>query len=187
MDTGMRKYNTNRLCRGVSLIEALMAAVVVGIGFVSVYTMTTVSTRMIHKATQRDNDTLSLSMIMDDLAIDRFAVADSSYYDPVSAANYNNLNLASGCDVDSDVAPIRKKDRQLRRWCNFLAKKEGGMGKADDEPTAAGKIDQRKMFVRNVTITSNGYIQKYKVIALHIEHYSRNRNQKKYTRKILHE
>ena len=77
----MRKYNTNRHCRGVSIIEALIAAVIVGIGFVSVYTMTTVSTRMIHKATQRDNDTLSLSMIMDDLAIDRFAVADSSYYD----------------------------------------------------------------------------------------------------------
>ena len=71
----MRKYNTNRHCRGVSIIEALIAAVIVGIGFVSVYTMTTVSTRMIHKATQRDNDTLSLSMIMDDLAIDRFAVA----------------------------------------------------------------------------------------------------------------
>ena len=183
----MRKYNTNMHCRGVSIVEALIAAVVVGIGFVSVYTMTTVSTRMIYKATQRDNDTLSISMIMDDLAIDRFAVADSSYYDPVSSANYNNLDLTIGCDDDSDDAPIGKKDRQLRRWCNRLEKKEGGMGKADDEPTAAGKIDQRKMFVRNVTITSNGYIQKYKVIGLRIEHYSRNRNQKKYTRKILHE
>ena len=186
MDTGMRKYNTNRHCRGVSIVEALIAAVIVGIGFVSVYTMTTVSTRMIHKATQRDNDTLSLSMIMDDLAIDRFAVADSSYYDPVSSANYNNLNLANGCDVDSADAPTGKKDRQHRRWCNRLAKKEGGMGEIGD-PNAAGNTDQRKMFVRNVTITSNGYIQKYKVIGLHIEHYSRNRNQKKYTRKILHE
>ena len=128
----MKKYNTNMHCRGVSIVEALIAAVVVGIGFVSVYTMTTVSTRMIHKATQRDNDTLSLSMIMDDLAVDRFAVADSSYYDPISSANYNNLNLASGCDAESNDAPIRKKDRQHRRWCNFLTKKEGGMGKADD-------------------------------------------------------
>ena len=114
----MKKYNTNMHCRGVSIVEALIAAVVVGIGFVSVYTMTTVSTRMIHKATQRDNDTLSLSMIMDDLAVDRFAVADSSYYDPISSANYNNLNLASGCDVESNDAPIKKKDRQHRRWCN---------------------------------------------------------------------
>jgi len=186
MDTGMRKYNTNRHCRGVSIVEALIAAVIVGIGFVSVYTMTTVSTRMIHKATQRDNDTLSLSMIMDDLAIDRFAVADSSYYDPVSSANYNNLDLTIGCDDLSNDAPIGKKDRQRRRWCNRLEKKEGGMGKTGD-PNAAGNTDQRKMFVRNVTITSNGYIQKYKVIGLHIEHYSRNRNQKKYTRKILHE
>ena len=60
------------------------------------------------------------------------------------------------------------------------------MGEIGD-PDAAGNTDQRKMFVRNVTITSNGYIQKYKVIGLHIKHYSRNRNQQKYTRKILHE
>jgi hypothetical protein len=62
--------------------------------------------------------------------------------------------------------------------------KKGGMG----SPGASGSSsDQRKMYVRNVTLTSNGYIQKYKVIGLRIEHYSRNRNQKKYYRKTLHE
>ena len=79
----MRKYSTTTHCRGVSIIEALIAAVIVGIGFVSVYTMTTVSTRMIHKATQRDNDTLSLSMIMDDLA----------------AVSYTHLTLPTICSV----------------------------------------------------------------------------------------
>ena len=180
----MRKYNTNMHCRGVSIVEALIAAVVVGIGFVSVYTMTTVSTRMIYKATQRDNDTLSLSMIMDDLAIDRFAVADSAYHDSISSSQYNNLNLTGTCNIDPNNVPAKKKDRQFKRWCNFLNMKKGGMG----SPGASGSSsDQRKMYVRNVTLTSNGYIQKYKVIGLRIEHYSRNRNQKKYTRKILHE
>ena len=42
----MRKKNT-LYSKGVSIIEALLAAVIVGIGFISVYTMTTTATRMI--------------------------------------------------------------------------------------------------------------------------------------------
>ena len=56
-----------------------------------------------------------------------------------------------------------------------------------DVGSKGGKSDLRKMFVRDVTITANGYQQKYKVIGLRIEHYSRNREQKKFYRKILHE
>ena len=184
MDRELKRNNTNICSRGVSIIEALLAAVVVGIGFVSVYTMATTATRMIYNSSQRDNDTLSISMIMDDLAIDRFAVADSAYHDSISSSQYNNLNLTLTCNIDPNNVPAKKKDRQFKRWCNFLNMKKGGMG----SPGASGSSsDQRKMYVRNVTLTSNGYIQKYKVIGLRIEHYSRNRNQKKYYRKILHE
>ena len=180
----MKKHNTHKYCRGVSIIEALLAAVIVGIGFVSVYTMTTTSTRMIYNSSQRDNDTLSTSMIMDDLALDRFAVADSSYYDSISSSQYDGHNLAGTCNVDPNNVPAKKKDRQFKRWCNFLNLKKGGMGSAS---SAGSNTDLRKMYVRNVTITSNGYVQKYKVVGLRIEHYSRNRNQKKYSRKIMHE
>jgi Tfp pilus assembly protein PilV len=184
LDRELKRNNTNICSRGVSIIEALLAAVVVGIGFVSVYTMATTATRMIYNSSQRDNDTLSISMIMDDLAIDRFALADSAYHDSISSSQYNNLNLTGTCNIDPNNVPAKKKDRQFKRWCNFLNMKKGGMG----SPGASGSSsDKRKMYVRNVTLTSNGYIQKYKVIGLRIEHYSRNRNQKKYYRKILHE
>ena len=53
--------------------------------------------------------------------------------------------------------------------------------------SAGSQADLRRMDVRDVTITSNGYVQRYKVVGVRIEHYSRNRNQKKYNRKIMHE
>ena len=175
--------NTAR-SRGVSIIEALLAAVIVGIGFISVYTLTTVSTRMLYNSVKRDNDTLSTSMIMDDLALDRFSETDTTYHEAISPANYNNLDLTAGCNNAPPAAPGRKDARQRIRWCNSLVSETGGMGVAG---ARGAQTDQRRMFVRDVTITSNGYIQQYKVIGLRIEHYSRNRDQRKYYRKILHE
>ena len=181
----MNIYKNSAHSRGVSIIEALLAAVIVGIGFISVYTMTTAATRMTYQATQRDNDTQSASMIMDDIALDKFTVGDSSYNQSISVAQYNNLDLTQGCNAAGNIsASTRKFDRQRMRWCNSLVSETGGMGVAG---ARGAQTDQRRMFVRDVTITSNGYIQQYKVIGLRIEHYSRNRDQRKYYRKILHE
>ncbi len=165
--------------KGVSIIEALLAAVIVGIGFISVYTMTTTATRMIYSASQRDNDTLSTAMIMDDMALDNFSVADTAYHESISSSKYNNLDLTKGCGAAPTGSP-KQKDKQKVRWCNFLKLKKGGMGDV-------GTGDVRKMYVRNVTVTANGYSQTYKVMGLRVEHKSKNRNQKKYYRKIIHE
>ena len=180
----MNIYKNSAHSRGVSIIEALLAAVIVGIGFISVYTLTTTSTRMLYNSAKRDNDTLSTSMIMDDIELDRFSVTDTTYHDAVSSANYNNLDLSAGCNNSPPAALGRKNARQIMRWCNSLVSETGGMGAAGSR---GSQNDQRRMFVRDVTITSNGYIQQYKVIGLRIEHYSRNRDQRKYYRKILHE
>ena len=174
----MREKNT-KYSKGVSIIEALLAAVIVGIGFISVYTMTTTATRMIYSASQRDNDTLSTAMIMDDMALDNFSVADTAYHESISSSKYNNLDLTKGCGAAPTGSP-KQKDRQKVRWCNFLKLKKGGMGDV-------GTGDVRKMYVRKITITANGYAQTYKVMGLRVEHKSKNRNQKKYYRKIIHE
>ena len=175
--------HNNKYTKGGSIIEALLAAVIVGIGFISVYTMATTATRMIYSASQRDNDTLATSMIMDDMALDKFSVADSAYHESISSSKYNNLDLSKNCGA-APTGTSKKMERQKIRWCNFLKLKKGGMG---DVGSKGGKSDLRKMFVRDVTISANGYQQKYKVIGLRIEHYSRNREQKKFYRKILHE
>ena len=180
----MNLYKNTAHSRGVSIIEALLAAVIVGIGFVSVYTMTTTSTRMTYKATQRDNDTRSASMIMDDVALDKFAALDTSYNESISAAQYNNLDLTQGCDATGNItANSRKFARQRMRWCNFLRLDEGGMGEAD-----AASGDLRNIRVRDVTVNSNGYEQNYKVVIVNITHNSQGRNnQRKWYFKILHE
>ena len=73
---------------------------------------------------------------------------------------------------------------QKLRGCNFLRHKKGGMGSVGSK---GSNTDQRKMYVRDITITSNGYSQTYKVMGLRIKHYSFNRNQKKHYMKVLHE
>ena len=118
----MSKKN-NKYSKGVSIIEALLAAVIVGIGFISVYTMTTTATRMIYSASQRDNDTLSTAMIMDDMALDNFSVADTGYHESISSSKYNNLDLTKGCGAAPTGTP-KQKDRQKVRWCNFLKLKK---------------------------------------------------------------
>ena len=180
----MNIYKNTAHSRGVSIVEALLAAVIVGVGFVSVYTMTTTSSRLTYMATQRDNDTHSASMIMDDIALDKFTVGDSSYNQSISVAQYHNLDLTQGCDAAGNIAAnTRKFDRQRMRWCNFLSLNNGGMRVAD---TANG--DARNIRVRDVTVTSNGYVQNYKVVIVNITHNTRGRNnQRKWYFKILHE
>ncbi len=176
----MRRNNSNIYSRGVSIIEALIAAAIVGIGFISIYAMTTTATRMIYAASQRDNDTRSASMIMDDLALDSFTIGDASYNESISSTQYNNLDLTQGCASDFTSAPM-KFARQKVRWCNFLQMDKGGMG-------TAAATDERKILVEDVTITSNGYQQQYKVVSVKITHNSQGRtNQIKWYFKILHE
>lgn len=179
----MRKNIPNVYSRGVSIIEALLAAVIVGIGFISVYTMATTSTRMIYSSTQRDNDTLSASMIMDDMALDRFAVGDTAYHEAISSAQYNNLDLTAGCTAAAPAtvtAASRKLAKQKARWCNFLTLEKGGMKEAQTG-------DARNIRVTDITVNSNGYSQSYKVVIVNITHGSRGRNQTKQYVKILHE
>ena len=63
---------------GVSLIEAMVAAVVVGIGFVAVYGITTASTRILVNSMDREKGNMLANMIMEDIIVD---VANISQYD----------------------------------------------------------------------------------------------------------
>jgi Tfp pilus assembly protein PilV len=173
----------NKYSRGVSIVEALIAAVIVAVGFISVYTMATRATGNIYSAGLRDNDTLTTAIIFDDLSVDPFTKEDPTYHEAISATDYNNLDLTAACNSSANV-PVKKKERQFKRWCNTMNSTKGGMGQASSGSLGT---DERKMVVREVTITANGYQQKYKIIGLNIKHYSKNRNQKKYYRKVIHE
>ena len=55
---------------GVSLIEAMVAAVVVGIGFVAIYGITTSSTRVLLNSIDREKGNMIATMIMEDIVVD---------------------------------------------------------------------------------------------------------------------
>ena len=174
----------NRYSRGVSIVEALIAAVIVAVGFISVYTMATRATGNIYTAGLRDNDTLATAIIFDDIAVDPFTADDPTYHDDMTASNYNNHDFTGACNSSASNIPVKKKERQFKRWCNSMNSTKGGMGQAGN---GSSGTDERKMIVREITITANGYEQKYKVIGLNIKHYSKNRNQQKYYRKVIHD
>ena len=174
MGRGVRKNYLNIYSRGVSIIEALLAAVIVGIGFVSVYTMTTNASRMTFESQSRDRGTMGVSLIFDDLAMDGFSIADSTYHETISSAQYNNVDLTTMCTNQPSGfnANARKRARQMKRWCETESNTWWV-----DIPTnnplvfqrGSAPGDERIIYVRDIDITSNGYNQQYKVVGLRIE------------------
>ena len=69
---------------GVSLIEAMVAAVVVGIGFVAIYGITTSSTRVLLNSIDREKGNMIANMIMEDIVID-----------VENITQYHNINFSS--------------------------------------------------------------------------------------------
>ena len=60
----------NKNQKGVALIEALVAAVIVGIGFVAVFGLASTSTRVLMSAIAREKQNMLANMIYDDLLTD---------------------------------------------------------------------------------------------------------------------
>ena len=80
--------------RGVTLIEAMVASVIVGIGFVAVYSLSTTSTRILMSSIDREKGNLMANMIMEDILTD---VANIDSYNTT-----NNCSYAAGvCTKDA--------------------------------------------------------------------------------------
>ena len=56
--------------QGIALIEALVAAVIVGIGFVAVYGLASTSTRVLMSSIDREKQNMLANMIYEDLLTD---------------------------------------------------------------------------------------------------------------------
>ena len=86
---------------GVSLIEALVAAVVVGIGFVAVYSITTASTRILVNSMDREKGNMLANMIMEDIIVDTKNIT-----------GYHNLNFSN--DPSSETTTVQKKQKKWK-------------------------------------------------------------------------
>mgnify|MGYP006126113979 CR=1 FL=1 len=96
-----RKYSDNLVRkklmkseRGVTLIEAMVAAVIVGIGFVAVYSLSTASTRVLMNSIDREKGNMMANMIMEDLITD---LANIDSYNTKTTCSYG----AGICTTDA--------------------------------------------------------------------------------------
>ena len=72
--------------KGVTIIEAIVAAVIVGIGFVAVYGLTTASTRTLLSSIDREKANMISSMIFEDLITETAEIRTCP-----TTCNFNNL------------------------------------------------------------------------------------------------
>ena len=95
--------------KGLSLIEAMVAAVIVGIGFVAVYGLTSASTRVLVSSIDREKANMLSSMIMEDLLTDKANISTCP-----TTCNYDDLDFTSAA-----AGSTNNWDLKQSKW--FLA------------------------------------------------------------------
>tara|TARA_B100000902_G_C26788951_1_gene658840 strand:+ start:44 stop:493 length:450 start_codon:yes stop_codon:yes gene_type:complete len=94
--------------KGVALIEALVAAVIVGIGFVAVFGLASTSTRVLMSAIDREKQNMLANMIYEDLLTDT-----------ANIINYHNM------DFKTSSGGSTSHDKKRAKWFNSANKKLG--------------------------------------------------------------
>ena len=101
--------------KGVALLEALIAAVIVGIGFVAVYGLSVTSTRVLLSSIEREKQNMLATMIYEDLLTDK-----------ANLITYHNKEFKS----TSNVSTKSVKDK-LNKWKSSADKKSGSASTND--------------------------------------------------------
>jgi len=104
-----RKLNKKKSQKGIALLEALIAAVIVGIGFAAVYGLSVTSTRVLLSSIEREKQNMLATMIYEDLITDK-----------ANLISYHNQNFKQ----TSNSSTKSVKD-MLNKWKSSADKKSG--------------------------------------------------------------
>ena len=102
-----RRKLSRKSQKGVALLEALIAAVIVGIGFAAVYGLSVTSTRVLLSSIEREKQNMLATMIYEDLLTDK-----------ANLITYHNKEFKS----TSNVSTKSVKDK-LNKWKSSADKK----------------------------------------------------------------
>ena len=124
----------NFKCLGLSILEALVATVIVGIGFVAVFQMVNYSAVSINTSAERTKTNFLIDMIAEDLVADQDFVsgdgeklhAIDSFVDTKPILNITSCDQYEG---DGDMYPTNaggvalatSPDRKLEKWKHLIA------------------------------------------------------------------
>ena len=86
--------------KGATLIEAMVAAVIVGIGFTAVFSLTNASTNVLLRSIDREKGNMLSTMIMEDIVTD-----------PTNILLYDNTNF-----MNLVALPSNTRERKQNKW-----------------------------------------------------------------------
>ena len=92
---------------GLSLIEGIVAAAIVGIGFTAVFNLSTASTNILLSSIDREKGLMLTSMIMEDLLTDQAGINKCA--DPNETCSYHEMDFTQTNTGDTVSAQKQKK------------------------------------------------------------------------------
>ena len=94
--------------KGVALVEALVAAVIVGIGFIAVFGLASTSTRVLMSSIDREKQNMLANMIYEDMLTDT-----------ANVLKYHNIDFKTSSGGNAS------HDQKRNKWFNSANKKLG--------------------------------------------------------------
>ena len=155
---------------GLSIVEAITAAFIVSIGFVSIYNLSSVITQQSINSIEREKATMLSNGMMEEY-FEGGALTTSS-------ASANNIISTEdqACSQSKDFTGVAyKKNLIERRWCDKNKSSQGGIGNSQ----TAGDI--RRNSYRKITINNRD------VWVITSQIFSKGGQAKKIIRKIVNE
>ena len=128
--------------KGVTLIEALISTVIVGIGFAAVFQMVSYSVQSIDISGERTKTNYLVSMVAEDIIGDRNTQISSSvkFYDYLIDANNRDKKSFTSWEMgscssgsSSSTSHNNAKDNKFQKWDNRFSTKRIKCKGADDK------------------------------------------------------
>ena len=125
-----------RTAAGFTLLEVLVALVVLSIGLLGLSGLQTSSLRNNHSAFLRSQATLAITDIMDRMRANSDA-ANADNYDINYGATPTATNCTSGC------SPAAVANRDLVEWRSYVERLPGGEGEIDVDANGVAEVKVR--------------------------------------------
>ena len=131
MAVGFHEHNKTKKQLGLSLLEALVATAIVGIGFIAIFQMTKYSIESIAVSSDRTKATYLVEMVAEDLIANRHAKYDGNFKFAEHLSKASNVWKINSCkkgprskaevsslyEVEEENAPKNK----IRKWNQIFA------------------------------------------------------------------
>ena len=114
---------SNKKTQGITLIESLVATIIIGIGFIAVFQMVKYSVRSIDVSLERSKNGFLVNMVVEDVLANKYSKKNNKYF-------YEELkdNSTKGWIMDTCTSEIISGiktnilDSKYKKWNNLLNK-----------------------------------------------------------------